>query len=40
MEIQVFVLGLAFLATLSQFGGVDSRELEFVRRSDIQRWSR
>ena len=40
MEIIVFVLSLALLATLSQFGGVDSRELEFARQPDIQRLSR
>lgn len=40
MEIMVFVLSLAFLAIASQFGGVDSRELEFARQPDIERWSR
>jgi hypothetical protein len=40
VEIAVFVLSLAFLAVASHFAGVDSRELDFVRRPDIQRWSR
>lgn len=40
MEILVFVLSVAVLAIASQFGGVDSRDLEFVRQPDIQRWSR
>jgi hypothetical protein len=40
VEIAVFVVGLAFLAVASYFAGVNSRELELVRRPDIQRWSR
>jgi hypothetical protein len=40
VEIAVFVLTLAFLALASFFAGIDSREVEIVRRPDVQRWSR
>jgi hypothetical protein len=40
VEIIGFVLVLAALAGASIIFGVDSRQLEFVRRPDIARWTR